>query len=99
MTLLTDAELTSGLEGLSNWSLSEDKRSISTTFELTDFVSSLDLVNQVGHEAEQHDHHPDIDIRWNKVTLVLSTHSEGGLTAKDLRLAQRINDVAGLDRA
>ncbi|HEU5485480.1 MAG TPA: 4a-hydroxytetrahydrobiopterin dehydratase [Microlunatus sp.] len=99
MTLLTDAERTAGLESLSNWSLSEDQTSISTTFELTDFVASLDLVNQVGHEAEQRGHHPDIDIRWNKVTLVLSTHSEGGLTAADLELAQRINDVAGIDRA
>lgn len=99
MSLLTDAEVTTGLQGLPNWTLSEDKGSISTSFELTDFVAALDLVNQVGHEAEQQNHHPDIDIRWNTVTLVLSTHSEGGLTAKDLDLAQRINDVAGIDRA
>jgi 4a-hydroxytetrahydrobiopterin dehydratase len=99
MSLLSDAEITSGLQRLSNWTLGEDKASISTSFELTDFVAALDLVNQIGHEAEQRDHHPDIDIRWNTVTLVLSTHSEGGLTAKDLDLAQRINDVAGIDRS
>lgn len=98
MSLLTDAEITAGLEGLSNWTLSEDKKSISTSFELTDFVAALDLVNQIGHEAEQRNHHPDIDIRWNTVTLVLSTHSEGGLTVNDIELAQRINDVAGIDR-
>lgn len=98
MSILTDAEVAAGLNSLSNWTLSEDKTSISTSFELTDFVAALDLVNQVGHEAEQRNHHPDIDIRWNTVTLVLSTHSEGGLTAKDLDLAQRINDVAGIDR-
>lgn len=98
MTLLTETEITTGLHGLSNWSLSADQKTISTQFELTDFVAALDLVNQVGHEAEQRDHHPDIDIRWNTVTLALSTHSEGGLTEKDLELAQRINDVAGIDR-
>jgi 4a-hydroxytetrahydrobiopterin dehydratase len=54
-------------------------------------------VNLIGHEAEQRNHHPDIDIRWNTVTLVLSSHSEGGLTQADLSLAQRINDIAGID--
>ncbi len=99
MTRLTEDEISSGLQSLSNWSLSADQTSISTQFELADFVAALDLVNQVGHEAEQRNHHPDIDIRWNTVTLVLSTHSEGGLTDADLALAQRINDVAGIDRA
>jgi len=47
-------------------------------------------VNKVGDEAEQLNHHPDIDIRWNKVILVLSTHSEGGLTQADIELATRI---------
>jgi 4a-hydroxytetrahydrobiopterin dehydratase len=98
MTRLTEDEISTGLQTLSNWSLSDDTTSISTQFELADFVAALDLVNQVGHEAEQRNHHPDIDIRWNTVTLVLSTHSEGGLTSADLELAQRINDVAGIDR-
>jgi 4a-hydroxytetrahydrobiopterin dehydratase len=98
MTRLTEDEISGGLQNLSNWSLSADRTSISAQFELADFVAALDLVNQVGHEAEQRGHHPDIDIRWNTVTLVLSTHSEGGLTAADLGLAQRINDLAGIDR-
>jgi 4a-hydroxytetrahydrobiopterin dehydratase len=98
MTRLTEDEISGGLQKLSNWSLSSDQTSISAQFELADFVAALDLVNQVGHEAEQRSHHPDIDIRWNTVTLVLSTHSEGGLTDADLSLAQRINDLAGIDR-
>jgi 4a-hydroxytetrahydrobiopterin dehydratase len=98
MSLLTDVEITTGMSLLPNWELSLDRTSISTSFELTDFVAALDLVNQIGHEAEQRQHHPDIDIRWNTVTLVLSTHSEGGLTEADLALAQRINDVTGLER-
>lgn len=99
MSLLTDAELAAGLEDLPNWSSSEDQTSISTSFELADFVAALDLVNQIGHEAEQRNHHPDIDIRWNTVTLVLSTHSEGGLTHKDLELARQINELAAPRRA
>ncbi|MDN5761046.1 MAG: 4a-hydroxytetrahydrobiopterin dehydratase [Microlunatus sp.] len=93
-TLLSESEIADGLVRLSNWKLSEDQTSISTSFELADFVAALDLVNRVGREAEQRNHHPDIDIRWNTVTLVLSTHSAGGLTAADLELAGRINEVA-----
>ena len=97
MTLLSDDEITRGLQSLPGWSLSADKTSILTSIELVDFVAALDLVNLVGREAEQSQHHPDIDIRWNTVTMTLSTHSEGGLTAADLALALRINAVAGVD--
>jgi 4a-hydroxytetrahydrobiopterin dehydratase len=94
--LLTDSEVSEQLQGLSNWRRAErDEPAITATYELTDFVAALDFVNQVGHEAELMNHHPDIDIRWNKVTLVLSTHSEGGLTHSDIELAHRINEVAG----
>ncbi|GAA3698179.1 4a-hydroxytetrahydrobiopterin dehydratase [Microlunatus aurantiacus] len=97
MTVLSDDEITSRIQHLAGWSLSADKTSILTSIELVDFVAALDLVNVVGREAEQRQHHPDIDIRWNTVTLTLSTHSEGGLTAADFDLARRINDIAGLD--
>jgi 4a-hydroxytetrahydrobiopterin dehydratase len=94
--LLTDSEVSKQLAVLPNWSRAEaGEPAISATYELTDFVAALDFVNQVGHEAELMNHHPDIDIRWNKVTLVLSTHSEGGLTQHDIELAHRINEVAG----
>ena len=55
------------------------------------FAEALAYVNAVGALAESANHHPDIDIRWNKVTLRLSTHSAGGLTAKDLDLAAQID--------
>jgi 4a-hydroxytetrahydrobiopterin dehydratase len=94
--LLTDSEATQRLAGLANWRRAEgDDPAIAATYEFTDFVAALDFVNQVGHEAELMDHHPDIDIRWNKVTLVLSTHSEGGLTTNDFELAHRIDEVVG----
>ena len=94
--LLTDSDVSRELAGLPNWRRADgDEPAIAATYELTDFVAALDFVNQVGHEAELMNHHPDIDIRWNKVTLVLSTHSAGGLTQNDIELAHRINDVAG----
>ncbi len=64
-----------------------------TTVELADFAAALAFVNAVGAAAEAADHHPDIDIRWNKVHLALTTHSAGGLTVLDLALA------AAIDRA
>lgn len=97
MTVLSDDEITTGLQDLSGWTLSADRTAILTSIELVDFVAALDLVNLIGREAERQQHHPDIDIRWNTVTLTLSTHSEGGLTAADLALARRINAIAGVD--
>jgi len=57
------------------------------------FAGALAYVNQVGALAEAADHHPDIDIRWDTVTLRLSTHSAGGLTARDLELAAEIDQL------
>lgn len=55
------------------------------------FADALAYVNAVGELAEQMDHHPDIDIRWNRVTLRLTTHSAGGITEADLELGRRID--------
>jgi 4a-hydroxytetrahydrobiopterin dehydratase len=59
-----------------------------------DFAGALDFVNRVGEIAERADHHPDIDIRWNTVTLRLSTHSAGGITNADLELAKQIDGLS-----
>ena len=59
-----------------------------------DFADSLSYVVAVGALAEEMDHHPDIDIRWNVVTLRLTTHSDGGITRKDLDLAGRIDALS-----
>jgi 4a-hydroxytetrahydrobiopterin dehydratase len=61
--------------------------SIVRTYEFADFVLAIKFVNRVARLAEQACHHPDIDIRWNKVTLTLTTHDAGGLTRKDFALA------------
>ena len=62
-----------------------------TNVELRDFAAALAFVNRVGAAAEAANHHPDIDIRWNKVHLVLTTHDSGGLTVLDLALAAAID--------
>jgi 4a-hydroxytetrahydrobiopterin dehydratase len=67
-----------------------------TTVELRDFAAALEFVNAVAAAAEAANHHPDIDIRWNKVTLTLSTHSAGGLTVLDLALAAAIDRLRPL---
>jgi 4a-hydroxytetrahydrobiopterin dehydratase len=68
-----------------------DGDEITTTVTLRDFAGALEFVNKVGATAEAANHHPDIDIRWNKVTLTLTTHSSGGLTVLDLALAAAID--------
>lgn len=59
------------------------------------FLDGIDAVRRVAEVAERCDHHPDIDIRWRTVTFALVTHSEGGITEKDLALAREIDTVLG----
>jgi 4a-hydroxytetrahydrobiopterin dehydratase len=73
-----------------------DGDALKTTVVLRDFAAALSFVNAVGAAAEAANHHPDIDIRWNKVHLVLTTHSEGGLTVLDLALASAIDRLRPL---
>jgi len=86
-----DAELAGGLA----WERHDDE--LVKTRRGKDFAEALAYVNAVGALAEAMDHHPDIDIRWNTVTLRLTTHSEGGITALDLDLARQVDalPVAG----
>ena len=67
---------------------------LTRTWSGEDFAEALAFVNAVGVLAEEADHHPDIDIRWNRVVLRLSTHSAGGITRRDLQLASRIDALA-----
>ena len=92
--LLTDADVSARLRDLPDWTRADaEAPSITATYALADFAAALAFVNAVGAEAERRDHHPDIDIRWNTVTLVLSTHSAGGLTEADLDLATTISGL------
>jgi 4a-hydroxytetrahydrobiopterin dehydratase len=91
MSLLTKKELRLGLAELKSWKLQGKK--IRRKFEFIDFARAMGFVNSVALYAERANHHPDIDIRWNKITLSLSTHSEGGITEKDISLAKKIDTL------
>jgi 4a-hydroxytetrahydrobiopterin dehydratase len=88
VALLDDEQLADALAGLA-WERDGDE--IVKTVRRADFAGAIELVNEVARLAEAANHHPDVDIRWNTVTLRLSTHSEGGLTEKDISLAGAID--------
>jgi 4a-hydroxytetrahydrobiopterin dehydratase len=92
--LLTEEEIDRALAGeLSRWTREGD--TITRAIQAPSFLDGIRLVQQVAEVAEDLDHHPDIDIRWRTVSFRLSTHSAGGLTSKDLRLAADIDRLAG----
>jgi 4a-hydroxytetrahydrobiopterin dehydratase len=91
MPLLSDDEVQGRLDGLEGWS--REGRSIKKQFQLEDFKGSVDFVNRLTPAAEEMNHHPDLEISWNKVTVSLSTHSQGGLTENDFELAQKIDSL------
>ncbi len=89
MTLIDESELEEKLENLEGWR--HEGTAIVKTFENADFVASVEFVDKLLEPAEELGHHPDIEISWNQVTVTISTHSEGGLTAADFDLAERID--------
>jgi 4a-hydroxytetrahydrobiopterin dehydratase len=89
MAKLNAAQIKTALKTVPDWKKSG--ASITRTFQFKDFLVAVKFVNAVAKLAEKAWHHPDIDIRWNKVTLTLSTHSEGGLTEKDFKLAKQFD--------
>jgi 4a-hydroxytetrahydrobiopterin dehydratase len=94
MAPLDDAETQQRLAALEGWRLGEQP-AIVREWKLADFAAAIAFVNRVAEAAEAADHHPDILLHgWNKVRLTLSTHSEGGLTDADFRLAGEIDRLA-----
>jgi 4a-hydroxytetrahydrobiopterin dehydratase len=87
--LLDSKEVSSQLSDLTGWT--QDGDEILADFEFDDFGAAMVFVNRVAEIAEENNHHPDIDIRWNKVHLAVSSHDAGGLTQNDIELARRIN--------
>ena len=92
MARLSDEEIEQRLAGMDGWE--RDGDTIRKTFEGEDFMSSVGLVDRLAPVAEEMNHHPDLEISWNKVTVSLSTHSEGGLTENDFELAGSIDGLA-----
>jgi 4a-hydroxytetrahydrobiopterin dehydratase len=89
---LSDDQVRAGLERLPGWSREGD--AIVKTYELPAFLAAIDFVQRIATLAERADHHPDLDIRYRRVRVALSTHDAGGLTEKDLALAREIEAVA-----
>ena len=91
MDKLTPDQRAEAVERLAGWTL--DGEELHRTFEFSNFVRSMGFVTSVAILAEKANHHPDIDIRWNRVTLRLTTHDAGGLTERDVDLAARIDKL------
>jgi 4a-hydroxytetrahydrobiopterin dehydratase len=88
---LSDIEIQRALGARSGWS--RRGNAITRTFEFPTFPTAIAFVNRIADVAEKMDHHPDVDIRYTKVTCSLSTHSAGGITAKDFSLAEEIDNA------
>lgn len=93
MALLSDEEIRAQLGELSGWE--RDGEAIARTFELADFVGSVAFVNKLVEPAEEMNHHPDVAVSWNRVTVSITNHEAGGITAADFELARRIDVLAG----
>ena len=88
---LPSADIVARLASVDSWQL--ELGELVRTFSFADFLAALAFVNEVGGLAEAAGHHPDIDIRYNKVRLALVTHDVGGISAKDFELAAKINGL------
>ena len=92
MDTLSPEQIAAALADLDGWELEDG--ALVRTFRFADFVHAVDFVEQLAEVAEAQRHHPDIDIRYNKVTLRLSSHDAGGLTDRDLKLAEALQQFA-----
>jgi 4a-hydroxytetrahydrobiopterin dehydratase len=91
MSALSSAEITNSLVALPDWRL--ENGALTRSFSFMDFREAMSFVNSVATVAERAGHHPDIDIRYNKVHLALSSHDAGGITDKDFSLAAEIGHI------
>jgi len=92
-TVLTQSEIDAALPGLPGWATNAG--TIERVFQFDDFAQAMVFVNRIADAAEAANHHPDILVNYNKVTLTLVSHDSGGVTQRDLRMAAKINGVAG----
>ena len=90
---MDDSDISRQLVELPSWT--RDGKSIVRKVEAESFLKGIELIAQVAQIAEAADHHPDIDIRWRRITFTLSTHSAGGLTERDFELAAGIEALLG----
>ena len=91
MPALTAKQVSLHLRAVPRWS--KRAQTILRTFKFEGFLKSIDFVNRIARKAQKSNHHPDIDIRYDRVTLKLTTHDEGGITEKDFALARQCDEV------
>jgi 4a-hydroxytetrahydrobiopterin dehydratase len=91
MAVLSDEQVDAAAATLDGWARADGALRRSVTF--SSFLDGIEAVRRVADAAERADHHPDIDIRWRTVTFTLATHSEGGITEKDVQLAKEIDGL------
>jgi 4a-hydroxytetrahydrobiopterin dehydratase len=92
-TVLSHTEIDQALQKLPGWT--RRGKAIERVFQFGNFVEAMEFVNRIAFAAEASNHHPDIVINYNKVTLTLVSHDSGGVTQRDVRMAGKINEVAG----
>jgi 4a-hydroxytetrahydrobiopterin dehydratase len=90
---LTEAEIAAALARLPGWSRVEGRSAIVKKFQFADFNAAWGFMSRVALLAERHDHHPEWFNVWNRVVITLSTHDAGGLSARDVKLAEAIEKV------
>ena len=90
-SILSAKEIKEAIKDLPEWDV--EGKAIVRVFEFEDFEQAIDFVNGVAELAQDADHHPDMDIRYNKVRVILSTHSKGGITENDFDLAERLDTL------
>lgn len=92
-TVLSPSEIDQALRNLPGWT--KNGQAIVRVFQFDNFLQAMDFVNQIAVAAEKANHHPDILINYNQVTLTLVSHDSGGVTQRDIRMAGKINEVNG----
>ena len=95
MAVLSESERGEALAGLAGWAYDADRNGIAKSFAFADFGEAFAFMTRVALEAEKADHHPEWSNVWNRVDILLSTHSAGGVTGKDIALAAKIEAIAG----
>ena len=95
MAVLTRDERDEALAALPGWTFDEGRNGIAKSFTFADFGAAFAFMTRVALEAEKADHHPEWSNVWNRVDILLSTHSAGGVTGKDMKLAAKIEAIAG----
>jgi 4a-hydroxytetrahydrobiopterin dehydratase len=94
--VLTEREREEALAELPGWTYDEARGGIAKSFKFADFGAAFAFMTRVAFAAEKADHHPEWSNVWNRVDILLSTHSEGGVTAKDIALATAVEGFAGV---